>query len=318
MSLPWQSYCEHQPVSRFGITLVAAFSKLMAARWDSDQHEIHAFFVQNGGTTVDKDPFVGMAMISAEMMLEAFQRGDIATFARPIGGGAPVTIPADLWEVDDPLARLATGLFNLSDWSNHEAEPTHRIFVDNGALSAWIANFYTLDEIDSLLDGKPVRRRLKPAPAPAASWSDAVHEPPPAAEAEPRILRIKEVIALTGRSHSSIYADIEEGTFPQQLKLGARASGWFEHEILEWCRKRPRGRSVAPSPARIEEAINCRNILCDQAGPDDRQLTAALHICRTVVSQFGFGQPDRSMSKHQVDDQAIDDEPIVSIGTPFT
>lgn len=241
MSAPWQPYGENQPVSRFGITLVAAFSKLMSARWGCEQYDIHAFFVQNDDPDADEDPFVGMATISAEMMLEAFQQGYIDTFARPIGGGDPVIIPPDFWEVDDPLARLATGLFNLSDWSNHQAEPTHRIFVDDKALTAWVGDFYTLDEIDRVLDGKPVRRRPKAAPALSASVADMEPQHSRAGRTETQILKLKEVTALTGRSRSSIYADIEAGRFPQQLKLGARASGWYEHEIYDWLQSRARG-----------------------------------------------------------------------------
>lgn len=33
-----------------------------------------------------------------------------------------------------------------------------------------------------------------------------------------RIIRIREVIAMTGLSRSSIYAAIKQGTFPPQLK----------------------------------------------------------------------------------------------------
>ena len=49
-----------------------------------------------------------------------------------------------------------------------------------------------------------------------------------------RILRLKEVIRLTGLSKSSIYKRIEENTFPRQVRLGGRAVGWWEHRIQEW------------------------------------------------------------------------------------
>ena len=48
------------------------------------------------------------------------------------------------------------------------------------------------------------------------------------------ILRLKEVIARTGRSRSSIYNDIKQHQFPAQIKLGARAVGWLEAEIEDW------------------------------------------------------------------------------------
>lgn len=56
-----------------------------------------------------------------------------------------------------------------------------------------------------------------------------------------RIIRIREVIAMTGLSRSSIYAAIKQGTFPAQLKLSTRSSGWLESEIIEWREMRPRG-----------------------------------------------------------------------------
>lgn len=58
---------------------------------------------------------------------------------------------------------------------------------------------------------------------------------------EIRILRIREVIALTGLSRSAIYAAVKLGTFPRQIKLSARSSGWLKGEIVKWLIERPRG-----------------------------------------------------------------------------
>lgn len=49
-----------------------------------------------------------------------------------------------------------------------------------------------------------------------------------------RILRCKEVMAMTGLSRSTIYAMMSEGTFPASIKLSKRAVGWRESKILEW------------------------------------------------------------------------------------
>ncbi|PJG82604.1 helix-turn-helix transcriptional regulator [Caviibacterium pharyngocola] len=49
-----------------------------------------------------------------------------------------------------------------------------------------------------------------------------------------RILRLKEVCQKTGLPRSTIYAKIKQGTFPPQLKLGPRASGWRESELDLW------------------------------------------------------------------------------------
>ena len=49
-----------------------------------------------------------------------------------------------------------------------------------------------------------------------------------------RILRLPEVQARTGLSRSTIYLWIQRGTFPKQLKIGARSSGWLELTIDRW------------------------------------------------------------------------------------
>jgi prophage regulatory protein len=55
-----------------------------------------------------------------------------------------------------------------------------------------------------------------------------------------RIIRIREVIALTGLSRSAIYAAVKAGTFPRQVKLSARSSGWVRGEVIGWVKERPR------------------------------------------------------------------------------
>lgn len=57
-----------------------------------------------------------------------------------------------------------------------------------------------------------------------------------------RILRIKDVCKKTGLPRSTIYARIKQGTFPPQLKLGVRASGWRESDLDSWidqCKSNP-------------------------------------------------------------------------------
>ena len=49
-----------------------------------------------------------------------------------------------------------------------------------------------------------------------------------------RFIRISEVKSTTGLSRSHIYDLISKGAFPRQYKLGERASGWLESEVLMW------------------------------------------------------------------------------------
>ena len=55
---------------------------------------------------------------------------------------------------------------------------------------------------------------------------------------EYQILRLKDVIAMTGLSRSTIYLRMEQDKFPQQINLGSRAVGWISSEIKEWIEER--------------------------------------------------------------------------------
>ena len=46
-----------------------------------------------------------------------------------------------------------------------------------------------------------------------------------------KFLKLPEVKNRTGKSRSTIYQAINNGTFPKQIKLGPRAVGWIEAEI---------------------------------------------------------------------------------------
>lgn len=52
------------------------------------------------------------------------------------------------------------------------------------------------------------------------------------------ILRLPEVMKRTGLSRSTIYMRIQEKTFPKQINLSIRSTGWLESEITEWIYKR--------------------------------------------------------------------------------
>jgi prophage regulatory protein len=48
------------------------------------------------------------------------------------------------------------------------------------------------------------------------------------------LLRLPEVIKLTGKSRSSIYAGIKDCSFVQPIKIGERSIAFIEAEIQEW------------------------------------------------------------------------------------
>jgi prophage regulatory protein len=49
-----------------------------------------------------------------------------------------------------------------------------------------------------------------------------------------RILRLADVKVRTGKSRSSIYLEMTQGTFPKHISLGVRTVGWIESEIDAW------------------------------------------------------------------------------------
>jgi prophage regulatory protein len=52
------------------------------------------------------------------------------------------------------------------------------------------------------------------------------------------LLRLPEVIKITGRSRSSIYAGIKDGSFVQPIKIGERAIAFVQVEVEEWVQGR--------------------------------------------------------------------------------
>ena len=53
-----------------------------------------------------------------------------------------------------------------------------------------------------------------------------------------KILRLPEIISITGLSRSSIYSFIKTSDFPQQVTLGKRSVGWLAEEIEAWISQR--------------------------------------------------------------------------------
>lgn len=57
-----------------------------------------------------------------------------------------------------------------------------------------------------------------------------------------RIVRLRDVRIMTGKSRSSIYAEITDGRFPKQVKIGKRAVGWDCAAIQSYIRDKLNGR----------------------------------------------------------------------------
>ena len=56
-----------------------------------------------------------------------------------------------------------------------------------------------------------------------------------------RIIRLHEVLRMTGLSRSSIYRMEKSGRFPPRRQLGQHAVGWLLHEVTQWIEEIGRG-----------------------------------------------------------------------------
>jgi prophage regulatory protein len=56
------------------------------------------------------------------------------------------------------------------------------------------------------------------------------------------LLRLREVMKLTGLSRASIYRLERAGRFPKRVQISDNAVGWYEREVLAWRASRPRSR----------------------------------------------------------------------------
>ncbi|NTV12335.1 MAG: AlpA family phage regulatory protein [Desulfobulbaceae bacterium] len=55
------------------------------------------------------------------------------------------------------------------------------------------------------------------------------------------VLRLPEVIRLTGLCRSSIYEMMNKGLFPNSITLGHRAVGWVVRDVRSWLEARMKG-----------------------------------------------------------------------------
>ena len=55
---------------------------------------------------------------------------------------------------------------------------------------------------------------------------------------EIRFIRLKEVLAICGKSRSSVYDAIKKGNFPRPVKLSGRTTAWVKNEIQKWAQER--------------------------------------------------------------------------------
>jgi prophage regulatory protein len=53
-----------------------------------------------------------------------------------------------------------------------------------------------------------------------------------------KVLRLKDVMGVTGLARSTVYDYINKQQFPKPVSLGDRAVGWVEQEVQDWISER--------------------------------------------------------------------------------
>lgn len=59
-----------------------------------------------------------------------------------------------------------------------------------------------------------------------------------AGDDEHRLLRLPEVLRLTGMCRSAVYDQIAQGLFPRSIKIGPRAVSWSASAVHKWIAQR--------------------------------------------------------------------------------
>lgn len=86
-----------------------------------------------------------------------------------------------------------------------------------------------------------------------------------------RLIRLKEVMNLTGLGRSTLYKLMGERSFPQSISLGERAVSWDEREIEEWM---------------LGKIENRNNNLLEQAKPELKNKTTEKDVITFINHKF--------------------------------
>lgn len=53
-----------------------------------------------------------------------------------------------------------------------------------------------------------------------------------------KVLRLRQVLEITGLSKSTLYLYIQNREFPTQVQLGPKRVGWIEEEVQGWIKRK--------------------------------------------------------------------------------
>lgn len=64
-----------------------------------------------------------------------------------------------------------------------------------------------------------------------------------------KFMRQPAVMERTGLKESTLYKEIQEGTFPRPVPISERCVAWREDQIDEWCKAKAEGRALQFDPS---------------------------------------------------------------------
>ena len=70
---------------------------------------------------------------------------------------------------------------------------------------------------------------------------------------EARLIRIREVMRMTGLARSTIWRNERCGEFPSRIRLGKNSVAWRYEEVRAWCDSR----EVVRRPGAVSYDSNC-------------------------------------------------------------
>ena len=76
-----------------------------------------------------------------------------------------------------------------------------------------------------------------------------------------KFMRQPAVMERTGLKESTLYKEIQEGSFPRPVSISERCVAWREDQIDEWCEAKAEGRTLRYDPpassrkARVPERV---------------------------------------------------------------
>jgi prophage regulatory protein len=97
------------------------------------------------------------------------------------------------------------------------------------------------DRSENALEELTLPARVVPAPTDSPMQTQRI-----------RLLRLAQVMEVTGLKRTKIYALQSQGDFPMRVQITPSCVGWIEHEVQAWIAKRVRASAplIVSSPER--------------------------------------------------------------------